>query len=151
MPDEVDGGTYAADENPEDQHLEDELLDALYRGDAARAAAILRVFDGLTKTVCQALADLLEGDPTNFESLVRIYRRRLIFAPWPVVGRPRRSVVDFDDDIALAREVRQLVKSNKMTISAASGIVGAKCKPKIGGSKVEKAYHRVRKRMLFWR
>jgi hypothetical protein len=38
-----------------------------------------------------------------------------------------------------------------MSISAASEMVGAKQKPKIGGSKVEKAYHRVRKRMLFWR
>jgi hypothetical protein len=148
MSDEVEGGTHA-DESAEDQ-LENQLLDALSRGDATRAAAIFRESDGLTKTVSQALADLFDGDPTNDESLVVIYRHRLMFAPWPVVGRPRRGIVDFYDDIALAKRVRHLVKSNKMTVSAASEIVGAKSKPKIGGSKVQKAYYRVKKRMLFW-
>jgi hypothetical protein len=109
MSDEVEGGTHA-DESPEDQHLEDQVLDALSRGDATRAAAIFRESDGLTKTVSQALADLFDGDPTNDESLVLIYRHRLIFAPWPVVGRPRRSIVDFYDDIALAKRVRQLAR-----------------------------------------
>jgi hypothetical protein len=144
MSDEIEGAP-DTDKTPEDA-----FIDALDRGDAKRAGAILRGLDRLTKRVCEALADMLDGDPAKDENLVRIYPLRLVFAPWPITGRPRRTFIDHFDDIDLARRVRRLVKKNGMSISAASEKVGAECQPKLSGSTLEKAYHRVKKRMLFW-
>jgi hypothetical protein len=52
----------------EEETSDDRLIEALDRGDAAKAAAILRGSDALSKRVRDALADMLD-DPSTDEYL----------------------------------------------------------------------------------
>lgn len=132
-------------ENPEAQ-----LVRALEYGDAKTAAAILRQCNGVSKYVCEALADLLGGDPIAEAHLIRAYAQHLVFAPWPVRGRPRRNIRTFERDRELAERVHRLIGQN-MTVETAAKTVADACVPRISAKTVMNAYRREAKRRIFWK
>jgi hypothetical protein len=131
----------------EDQTSENRLIEALDRGDAAKAAAILREADALSKRVREALADMLDGDPNTDEYLRKVYPYRLLLTRWPGKGRPPLSLLDAHDDIHLHRKVATLARKMKLSPTAAFHEV-AKTLPKGGFAKVRDAYRRADKRLF---
>jgi hypothetical protein len=131
----------------EDQTSEDRLIEALDRGDAAKAAAILRGLDALSKRVREALADMLDGDPNTNEYLRKMYPHHLQLTRWPGKGRPRRSILDLHEDMKLHRKVTAVVRKKKISPSAAFHEI-AKALPKGGFATVRDAYGRADKRLI---
>ncbi len=136
-----DGGD-AVGEEPKDADREEELLDALSRGDAGAAAVIFRQLDGLSKATLECLADLLDGDPIKEPSLVRYYPYRLQLTPWGVKGRPRKSARDLAASTTRAMAVSALTRKGK-TIKAAIAEVAKKAKKST--STVRDDRHRLRR------
>ena len=127
--------------------LDARFVEALDRGRAGDAAAILRKMDGMSRHVREALADMLDGDPKGDETLVRRYPFRLQLTRWPSKRtRPPKNFRDFEDDMDLARAVSVLV-GRGMSVNAAVDAV-AKSNPKAGVSKVRKAYNGARRHLL---
>ena len=131
----------------DDQTSDDRLIEAFDRGDAAKAAALLREFDALSKRVREALADMLDGDPNTDEYLRKIYPYRLILTRWPGRRRPRRSILHLRDDMELHRQVTRVVREKKMSKTRAFEEV-AKSLPKRGWATVRDAYYRAEERLL---
>jgi hypothetical protein len=130
----------------EEETSDDRLIEALDRGDAAKAAAILRGSDALSKRVRDALADMLDGDPSTDEYLRKIYPHRLKLVRWPGKGRPRRGIFDVHHDMNLHKRVTTLVREKKISKTLAFQEV-AKSHPK-GWAAVRDAYYRADKRLL---
>jgi hypothetical protein len=131
----------------DDQTCDDRLIEALDRGDSAKAAAILRGSDALSKRVREALADMLDGDPGADQSLIRMYPYRLKLTRWPGRRRPRRSALDLNDDFELHRKVTDLVRVKKLSPTKAFHEIG-KTLPKGGFATVRDAYGRAHKRLI---
>jgi hypothetical protein len=141
-------------ENKDDAHAidndtaaDDRLIEALDRGEAAKAAAILREADALSKRAREALADMLDGDPNAHPHLRQIYPYRLKLTRWPGKGRSRYSFIDISNDIELHQKVTAVIRKKKVSATIAFHEV-AKTLSKGGFAKVRDAYRRTDKRLL---
>lgn len=129
-----------------DESPSDKLIQALDRGDAALAATILRQTDALSKQVREAIADMLDSDPLTDETLRSRYPYRLQLTRWPGKTRPPKSGLDHNDDIDTFEAVNRKIREGLKPGGAIKEVAKSR---NVSPSKVEKAYYKIRSRMLF--